>query len=115
MKLLKSGLLIFTVHILVVINVNAQTNTMPATISATGPQIGVAWGFAYGYDIKPVVFMPHLRKMGVNLTKLYLFWQQLEPSKDHYEWNVIDTFLKQLTPADEALISVFSSSLWATK
>ena len=115
MKLLKIISLIFASHVLLQNNGMAQTQNNSVTIFMPGPSIGVAWGFAYGYDEKPVVFLPQLKNMGVNLTKLYLFWQQIEPTKDHFQWTVVDTFLKQLKPSDEALIAVFSSSTWATK
>ncbi len=38
------------------------------------PQIGVVYGFLYGYDAKPQIFMPLLKNLDVHLTKLYLFW-----------------------------------------
>jgi hypothetical protein len=115
MKLLKIISLIFAFQVLLQNNGMAQTQNNSTAISMPGPSIGVAWGFAYGYDEKPVIFLPQLKNMGVNLTKLYLFWQQIEPTKDHFEWAVVDSFLKQLKPSDEALIAVFSSSTWATK
>ncbi|MEO8412959.1 MAG: hypothetical protein ABI472_04840 [Ginsengibacter sp.] len=115
MKLLKVILQLSIIHALLMSNSYAQTQKDSAIISMPGPLLGVAWGFTYGYDIKPVIFLPQLKKMGVSLTKLYVFWQQLEPAKGQYQWNAVDTFLKQLTPNDEALISVFSSSMWATR
>jgi hypothetical protein len=93
----------------------SQPDTQPIQISMPGPHIGVAFGFTYGYDSKPQIFIPQLNQMNVHLTKLYLFWQQLEPEKGKFQWNAVDSFLKQLQPNDEALISLFSSSTWATK
>ncbi|MEO6844460.1 MAG: hypothetical protein ABI184_04755, partial [Ginsengibacter sp.] len=73
------------------------------------------WGFLYGINNPPENFLPQLKKINVHLTKLYLFWQQLEPTKGDYNWDVVDTFLNQLHSSDEALISIFSTSTWATK
>ncbi|HEY5408095.1 MAG TPA: hypothetical protein VIJ92_13455 [Ginsengibacter sp.] len=115
MKLLKVILLLIIAPVFVMSNSNAQTKENPATISMAGPSVGVAWGFSYGVDGPPEIFLPQLNKMNVHLTKLYLFWQELEPVKGQYNWGAVDTFLMQLTPADEALISVFSASSWATK
>ena len=115
MKLLKVILLLIIDATFIMDNSNAQTKENPAVISMPSPAVGVAWGFSYGVDGRPEMFVPQLKKMDVHLTKLYLFWQQIEPSKGQYNWDAVDTFLMQLTSADEALISVFSSSSWATK
>jgi hypothetical protein len=77
--------------------------------------LGIAWGFIYGGDSKPYVFMPQLRALGASHTKLYLFWNQLEPEKGKYDWDTLDKFLDQLQSPDEALISIFSTSKWATR
>ena len=93
----------------------AQNDIKEGTLTTKGSPFGIAWGFLYGYDTQPKIFMPQLHSMGVHLTKLYLFWQQIEPIKDKYDWTAVDAFLNQLTPADEGLIAIFSSSTWATK
>ena len=115
MRLLKLILPLIMARGLIISNSDAQTQDKVAAISMAGPAVGVAWGFSYGVDGPPEIFLPQLKKMNVRLTKLYLFWQQLEPSKGRYNWGAVDTFLMQLTPTDEALISVFSASSWATK
>lgn len=115
MKLLKLILLVYIARALLISAGFAQQENDAATISMPGSPLGVAWSFSYGYDSKPEIFLPQLRNIGVNLTKLYLFWQQIEPTKDHYKWDAVDAFLQQLKSPDEALIAVFSSSMWATK
>ncbi len=115
MKSLKFFALMFFALILLIDKADAQIQNDPSAISMAGPQIGVAWGFSYGTDTLPEIFLPELKKMNIHLTKLYLFWQQVEPSKGHFNWSTVDTFLKQLRSPDEALISVFSTSTWATK
>ncbi|MDR3692627.1 MAG: hypothetical protein P4L46_24820 [Fimbriimonas sp.] len=77
---------------------------------------GVAWGFLYGYQGVPSPrFMPELRRIGGSWTKLYLIWNQVEPEPGKYDWRAVDTFLAQLKSPDEALLSVFSTSTWATR
>lgn len=91
-----------------------------ATISAypralPGSPLGIAWGFLYGYQgVKAETYMPQLRSLGARFTKVYLIWNQIEPEKGRFDWNAVDRFADQLESPDEGLISVFSSSLWAT-
>jgi hypothetical protein len=87
-----------------------------ARITMPGPPFGVAWGFLYGcYGVKAETFLPQLRQMGAGFTKLYLFWNQIEPEKGRFDWEAVDTFVGQLESPDEALIALFSSSTWATR
>ncbi len=65
--------------------------------------LGIAWGFIYGAgDVKAHVFMPQVRQLGASHTKLYLFWNQLEPKKGEYDWSALDAFLDQLQSPEEA-------------
>ena len=91
-----------------------QQPARPTRTEGRSP-LGIAWGFIYGGDSKPYVFMPQLRALGASHTKLYLFWNQLEPEKGKYDWDTLDKFLDQLQSPDEALISIFSTSKWATR
>jgi hypothetical protein len=78
--------------------------------------MGIAWGFLYGFDGVPAEkYMPKLRQMGGGFTKIYLLWQQVEPTQGKYDWTAVDAFVGQLKSRDEGLISIFSSSTWATK
>ena len=84
--------------------------------SSPAPALGVAWFFLYGYLGVPASnYLPALRDLGGNFTKVYLFWQQLEPEKDRYDWTALDAFVNQLDTPEEGLVSLFSSSLWATE
>jgi hypothetical protein len=55
------------------------------------------------------------RDLGAGFTKVYLFWNQIEPEKGRFRWNAVDAFVSQLNSPDEGLISLFSTSTWATQ
>jgi hypothetical protein len=85
-------------------------------IETPGSPFGIAWGFLYGYSgTKAEEFMPQLRELGAGFTKVYLFWNQLEPRKGEYDWSAVDAYVSQLKSPDEGLIAIFSSSQWAVK
>jgi hypothetical protein len=87
----------------------------PAAATAHSP-FGVAWFILYGYQGVPAApYLPALRSLGATSTKVYLFWQQIEPEKGRFDWSAVDAFASQLSDPDEGLISIFSSSLWATQ
>jgi hypothetical protein len=93
-----------------------EISVTPLAINMPGSPFGVAWAFLYGYSGMPAAnYLPSLREVGAGLTKVYLFWQQLEPEKGHFDWTALDTFAAQLNSPDEGLVSLFSSSQWATK
>jgi hypothetical protein len=100
------------------INVPPVTPEIPAgdlQITMPGSPFGIAGGFLYGYQgVKAYTFMPELRQLGAGLTKIYLFWNQIEPQKGKFDWTVLDKFVDQLNSPEEGLISLFSSSEWAT-
>jgi len=77
---------------------------------------GIAWSFLYGYQgAKAERYMPQLRQLGARNTKIYVFWNQIEPEKGQYDWSAVDAFVDQLHSPGEGLIAVFSSSMWATR
>src|SRR5262249_14118801 len=54
--------------------------TREILITMPGSPFGIAAGFLYGYqNAKPYTFMPELRRLGADFTKIYLFWNQVEP------------------------------------
>lgn len=107
--------------LLSVLAAEAQTNSTADVeqnlrIVTPGSPFGIAWGFLYGYeDSKVEQFMPQLRGLGAGFTKVYLFWNQIEPKKGQYDWTPVDSFVGQLKSPDEGLIAIFSSSQWAVK
>ena len=70
---------------------------------------------AYGEIYKNETFMPYLKELGVNRTKLYLHWYWIEPQNNKYDWRLVDTFLNQMKDDDEVLIAVFTSSKWGAE
>jgi len=88
------------------------------TLSGATPSspFGVAWFILYGHQGVPAApYLPALRSLGATSTKIYLFWQQVEPDKGRFDWSAVDAFASQLRDPEEGLISIFSSSLWATQ
>jgi hypothetical protein len=81
-----------------------------------GSPFGVAWGFLYGPPwTEAEAYMPVLRQMGAGLTKVNLFWSQLEPEEGRFDWRALDAFVGQLKSPDEGLVALFSSSTWGTR
>ena len=81
-----------------------------------GSPLGIAWFILYGHlGVPAVTFLPPLREIGGGFSKVYLFWQQIEPQKGQFDWTAPDAFVAQLQSPDEGLISLFSSSQWAVK
>ena len=99
---------------------NAQGTTPDAPardrqITMAGSPFGIAGGFLYGYEGSAAYeFMPQLRHLGSRFTKIYFFWNQIEPEKGKFDWTAVDKFVNQLKSPEEGLISLFSSSQWAT-
>ena len=81
-----------------------------------GAPLGIAWGFLYGYLGTPAEsFLPQVRELGGGFSKVYLFWNQLEPEKGRYDWKAVDAYVNQLKSPQEGLVALFSSSQWAVK
>lgn len=97
-----------------------STSTVPTFIDTRltlpGSPLGIAWGFLYGYlGTKPERFIPAARELGAGFSKVYLFWNQIEPRKGDYDWTAVDAFTSQLKAPEEGLIALFSSSQWAVQ
>jgi len=81
-----------------------------------GSPLGIAWYILYGHAGVPAAqFLAPLRDLGAGFTKVYLYWQQLEPEKGRFDWTASDAFVAQLESREEGLISLFSSSQWAVQ
>lgn len=117
--------IILTAFLLVPLMALAQnTNAVPEIpeqdlqITMPGSPMGAGWAFLYGYEgVKAATYLPQLRALtgGPASTKIYLIWNQVEPQKGQYDWSAVDKFVGQLNSPEEGLISIFSSSMWATE
>jgi hypothetical protein len=89
---------------------------LPAGAPPAAPSpFGIAWFFLYGtHGVPAATFMPQVRELGGDFTKVYLFWQQIEPEPGRYDWTAVDAFLDQLHSPEEGLVSLFTASQWAT-
>ncbi|MET9251695.1 hypothetical protein [Nonomuraea sp. NPDC003709] len=76
---------------------------------------GVNRGATYGLFGAPEPFMHHVRALGGRFARVNLFWSQIEPEPDRFDWTVVDTLLGQLQNDDELWITVCAASPWATR
>ncbi|MFI8790338.1 hypothetical protein [Streptomyces sp. NPDC055105] len=88
---------------------------MDPTTAPAGIRLGIVRGISYGMFGKPDPFVPQIRALGGSLVRVYVYWGQVEPEPGRYDWTVVDAVLDQLDPADEAWVTVCSSSPWATR
>jgi hypothetical protein len=96
-------------------NITKKREDLIQNQNLSSSKFGVVRGFTYGYGgAKADIFMPEVRKIGVGLIRLFLYWNQIEPKPCQYVWDSVDTFLNQLSPSDEAWIMIGTSSEWAT-
>ncbi len=73
------------------------------------------FGVAYGGFYDGEQFMNLIRDLGVNRTKVTVFWHKLEPEEGKYRWDVVDKYVSQLKPGDNALIGIFTTGYCTTK
>jgi hypothetical protein len=76
--------------------------------------LGIARGVSYGLFGAPDTFAVPCRELGAGLVRLYVYWSQVQPRPDQWDWTAVDAFLEQLTAEQEAWVTVCSSSSWAT-
>ncbi len=74
--------------------VSPETPAKDLRLTMPGSPLGIAWVFFYGYlGVKPEPYMPQVRDLGAGFTKVYLFWNQVEPQKGRYDWTAVDAFV----------------------
>ena len=73
------------------------------------------FGVSFGSVYRGESFMNFIAELGINSTKLYIYWRQIEPQKGKYDWEILERFLGQLPANSGSLIAVWSSSSWGTK
>jgi len=78
-------------------------------------RLGIARGVSYGLFGEPDEFVPASRALGAGLVRVYVYWSQVQPEPDEWDWSVVDSLVAQLTDQDEVWVTVCSSSQWATR
>jgi hypothetical protein len=76
---------------------------------------GANWGYLYGHlGVKPRPFLVDVRELGGGFSRVVLFWQQIEPQKEKFDWSALDTYVHGLKGPDEGFVTLYSASMWAT-
>ncbi len=102
------SLLILTVSVMVLGSFVAFGND---TVTFTGSPFGVAFGEgSRNLDH----FMDYIHDLGVSRTKVSFYWHELEPQPGVYDFSVLDQYLSQLGPDDQALLNIFTDG-WCTQ
>jgi hypothetical protein len=77
--------------------------------------MGVARGVSYGLFGAPDELVAPSRALGAGLVRVYVYWSQVQPQPERWDWTVVDSVLTQLTGEEEVWMTVCSSSPWATR
>ncbi len=77
---------------------------------------GIAWGYLYGHlGTKVYPYVPAVREHGAGLSRVILFWQQIEPQRGTFDWSALDTYVGELRSPDEGFVTLYAASTWATE
>lgn len=88
---------------------------MTTFAKSTDIRLGVVRGISYGmYDV-PERFVPQVRRLGAGLLRVYVYWSQIEPRRNKFDFGVVDALLDQLDGTEEVWLTVCSSSTWGTQ
>ncbi|MEW6101186.1 MAG: hypothetical protein AB1481_02710 [Candidatus Omnitrophota bacterium] len=65
-------------------------------------------------------FMPIIRDLNTRVSRVIVFWSKIEPKppvngKHTYNWKLVDALLKQIKEGDVILLTVTTTSKWATE
>ncbi|MBF6175795.1 hypothetical protein [Nocardia blacklockiae] len=88
---------------------------VPAAEPLSDIRLGVVHGTTYGLFGPPGEFVPQARALGSRIVRINVYWAQVEPEPGKLVWDAVDALLDQLGDADEAWVTVVSSSRWATR
>jgi hypothetical protein len=73
-------------------------------------RLGVARGVSYGLFAAPDEFVAPSRELGAALVRVYVYWSQVQPEPEAWDWTTVDALLAQLTDEMEVWVTVCSSS-----
>lgn len=86
-----------------------------AGLAPAEPVPGSPLGVAFGEGSRNLDhFLDYIHDLGVSRTKVSFYWHELEPQPGVYDFSVLDQYLSQLGPDDQALLNVFTSG-WCTE
>ncbi len=67
------------------------------------------FGVAFGERFTGQNFMQYIHDIGVHITKISIYWGEIEPSEGVYNWELVDTYINQIKPGDKVLLNVFTT------
>lgn len=89
--------------------------TLLGGLARAEPVPGSPLGVAFGEGSRNLDrFLDYIHDLGVTRTKVSFYWHDLEPYPGVYDFSVLDQYLSQLGPEDEALLNIFTSG-WCTE
>jgi hypothetical protein len=79
-------------------------------------RMGVSWGSTYGFPPSMAEpFLPQARQLGATVSRITLYWSQLEPQEGVERWDDLDAYVEQLETPEEGMITLAAASPWATR
>lgn len=88
---------------------------MSTPFQPSGIRLGIARGVSYGLFGPPEALIAPSRELGAGLVRVYVYWSQVQPQAERWDWTTVDAILDELTGDEEVWVTVCSSSLWATR
>ncbi len=88
----------------------------PSSSSTDASPFGIAWGYLYGHvGVEPRPYVGGVRELGGGLSRVILFWEQIQPERERFDWSALDTYVGELRSPDEGFVTLYSASTWATR
>src|ERR1700756_1982648 len=80
---------------------------MPSTLfQPPGIRMGIARGVSYGLFGPPDALVCPTRALGAGLVRVYIYWSQVQPEPERWDWTAVDSVLTQLTGQEEVWVTV---------
>ncbi len=100
------------VLILAAILVNGCVGEMEKSIE--NQKLSSPFGVAFGARARDLDhFMDYIHDLGVNRTKVSVYWSEIEPEDGVFNWSEVDEYISQIGPEDKALLNIFTDG-WCT-
>ncbi len=112
---MKSFICLAALFVALVTVTPAQSRGEPELNKRARSPFGIAWGYLYDhFGAEPGPYLPGVRSLGADLSRVILFWEQLEPQKGRFDWSALDNYVQELRSPDEGFVTLYSTSSWAT-